>query len=91
MARVRLAIVDGLDVRDGRFHNYPPRWNGAPSQELLVRRAPPNAHPGFRSDTALRSFGAIAARRTYCSAGRRAGGALWSFAERLERAVADRA
>ena len=38
MARVRLAIVDGLDVRDGRFHNYPPRWNGAPSQEFLVIR-----------------------------------------------------
>jgi hypothetical protein len=26
----RLAIVDGLDVRDSRFHDYPPRWNGAP-------------------------------------------------------------
>jgi hypothetical protein len=34
----RLAIVEGLDVRDGRVHNYPPRWNGAPSQELLVCR-----------------------------------------------------
>jgi len=32
----RLAIVDGLDAR--RFHNYPPRWNGAPSQDLLVIR-----------------------------------------------------
>jgi hypothetical protein len=29
----RLAIVEGLDVRDSRFHNYPPRWNGAPSHE----------------------------------------------------------
>ena len=37
-APIRLAIVDGLDVRDSRFHNYPPRWNGAPSQELLVIR-----------------------------------------------------
>jgi putative SOS response-associated peptidase YedK len=37
-APFRLAIVDGLDVRDSRFHNYPPRWNGAPSQELLVIR-----------------------------------------------------
>ena len=27
-----------MDVRDSRFHNYPPRWNGAPSQELLVIR-----------------------------------------------------
>jgi putative SOS response-associated peptidase YedK len=32
------AIVDGLNVRDSRTHNYPPRWNGAPSQELLVIR-----------------------------------------------------
>jgi putative SOS response-associated peptidase YedK len=34
----RLAILDGLDVRDSRVHNYPPRWNGAPTQELLVIR-----------------------------------------------------
>jgi hypothetical protein len=33
---VRYAIVDGLEVRDSRVHNYPPHWNGAPSQELLV-------------------------------------------------------
>jgi hypothetical protein len=25
-------------VRDSRVHNYPPRWNVAPSQELLVIR-----------------------------------------------------
>ena len=37
-APFRLAIVEGLDVRDSRVHNYPPRWNGAPSQELLVIR-----------------------------------------------------
>ena len=35
---LRYAIVDGLNVRDSRVHNYPPRWNGAPSQELLVIR-----------------------------------------------------
>jgi len=35
---MRLAIVDGLNARDSRAHNYPPRWNGAPSQELLVIR-----------------------------------------------------
>jgi hypothetical protein len=40
----RLAIVEGLDVGDSRFHNYPPRWNGAPSQELLVIRR--NHHTG---------------------------------------------
>jgi hypothetical protein len=27
-----------MDVHDSRVHNYPPRWNGAPSQELLVIR-----------------------------------------------------
>jgi hypothetical protein len=35
---LRYAIVDGLDVRDSRVHNYPPRWNAAPSQDLLVIR-----------------------------------------------------
>jgi putative SOS response-associated peptidase YedK len=32
------AIVDGMDVRDSRLHNHPPRWDAAPSQELLVIR-----------------------------------------------------
>jgi len=35
---LRYGIVDGLDVRDNRVHNYPPRWNAAPSQDLLVIR-----------------------------------------------------
>jgi putative SOS response-associated peptidase YedK len=35
---LRYGIVEGLDVRDNRVHNYPPRWNAAPSQELLVIR-----------------------------------------------------
>ena len=35
---LRYAIFDGMDVRDSRVHNYPPRWNGAPSQDLLVIR-----------------------------------------------------
>jgi hypothetical protein len=34
---VRYAIVDGMNVRDSRVHNYPPRWNAAPSQELLLQ------------------------------------------------------
>jgi putative SOS response-associated peptidase YedK len=34
----RYGIVEGLDVHDSRVHNYPPRWNAAPSQELLVIR-----------------------------------------------------
>jgi putative SOS response-associated peptidase YedK len=35
---VRYAIVDGMNVRDSRVHNYPPRWNAAQSQDLLVIR-----------------------------------------------------
>jgi putative SOS response-associated peptidase YedK len=35
---LRYAIVDGMNVRDSRVHNYPPRWNAGPSQELLVIR-----------------------------------------------------
>jgi putative SOS response-associated peptidase YedK len=27
-----------MNVRDSRVSNYPPRWNGAPSQDLLVIR-----------------------------------------------------
>jgi putative SOS response-associated peptidase YedK len=37
-APVKYGIVDGMNVRDSRVHNYPPRWNGAPSQGLLVIR-----------------------------------------------------
>jgi putative SOS response-associated peptidase YedK len=35
---LRYAFVDGMNVRDSRVHYYPPRWNAAPSQELLVIR-----------------------------------------------------
>jgi hypothetical protein len=35
---IRYGIVEGIDVPDNRVHNYPPRWNAAPSQELLVIR-----------------------------------------------------
>jgi hypothetical protein len=35
---IRYGIVDGMNVRDNRVHNYRPRWNGAPSQDLLVIR-----------------------------------------------------
>jgi putative SOS response-associated peptidase YedK len=35
---LRYVIVDGMNVRDRRVHDYSPRWNGAPSQELLVIR-----------------------------------------------------
>ena len=33
---LRLAIVDGLEVSDSRMGNVRPRYNAAPSQELLV-------------------------------------------------------
>jgi putative SOS response-associated peptidase YedK len=33
---IRYSRRDGR--RDSRVHNYPPRWNGAPSQDLLVIR-----------------------------------------------------
>jgi hypothetical protein len=29
----RYAIVDGMNARDGRVHDYPPRWNAVPGQE----------------------------------------------------------
>ena len=35
---VNLAIVDALDARHHRLDNFPRRYNGAPSQELLVIR-----------------------------------------------------
>jgi hypothetical protein len=44
---LRLAIVDGLDVRDSRLSNVPRRYNAAPSQELLVIRR--NLKTGERS------------------------------------------
>jgi putative SOS response-associated peptidase YedK len=31
-APIRLAIVEGMDVRDSRVHTYSPRWNGAPAR-----------------------------------------------------------
>jgi putative SOS response-associated peptidase YedK len=49
---LKLAIVDGLNVRDSRLSNYPRRWNGAPSQEFLVIRQ--NHHTGERSLDLLR-------------------------------------
>ena len=44
---LRLAIVEGLDVRDSRLGNVPQRYNAAPSQELLVIRE--NHKTGERS------------------------------------------
>jgi putative SOS response-associated peptidase YedK len=44
---LHLAIVDGLEVRDERTSNIPRRYNGAPSQALLVIRE--NHKTGERS------------------------------------------
>jgi len=44
---LRLVIVDGLNVSDSRIGNVRPRYNGAPSQELLVIRE--NHKTGERS------------------------------------------
>src|ERR1700687_6045279 len=44
---LRLAIVEGLDVSDSRMGNVRPRYNAAPSQELLVIRQ--NHKTGERS------------------------------------------
>jgi putative SOS response-associated peptidase YedK len=35
---LRLAIVDGLDLSDSQMGNVRPRYNAAPSQELLIIR-----------------------------------------------------
>jgi putative SOS response-associated peptidase YedK len=44
---LRLSIVDGLGVSDSRARDAPPRYNAAPSQELLVIRE--NHKTGARS------------------------------------------
>jgi putative SOS response-associated peptidase YedK len=31
-------IVEGMDIRDSRARNDPPRWNAVPGQDLLVIR-----------------------------------------------------
>ena len=35
-ATIALRLLAGMDMRDSRVRNYPPRWNGAPSQGLLA-------------------------------------------------------
>ena len=44
---LRYRLVDGLDVPESRHSNIPRRYNGAPSQELLVIRQ--NHETGERS------------------------------------------
>jgi putative SOS response-associated peptidase YedK len=47
-----LAIVEGVEDRNNRWSNVPPRYNGAPSQDLWVIRRHPNT--GERSLDLLR-------------------------------------
>jgi putative SOS response-associated peptidase YedK len=47
-----LRIVDGLDDRDNRWSNVPPRYNGAPAQDLWIIRQ--NPATGERSLDLLR-------------------------------------
>jgi hypothetical protein len=54
-APIRYGIVDGMNVRDSRVHNYPPRWNGAPSQDLL---GDPAQSQDWRSITRSAALGA---------------------------------
>ena len=49
---IKLQIVEGIGVPDSRVRQSPPRFNGAPSQELLVIRQ--NAQTGERSLDLLR-------------------------------------
>src|ERR1700722_17624016 len=49
---IRLAILDGLDARNGRVHNYPAGWNGARVKNFLVIRS--NHHTGQISMDPLR-------------------------------------
>jgi putative SOS response-associated peptidase YedK len=36
-----LGVVEGFEERDNRWSNVPPRYNGAPSQDLwIIRRNP---------------------------------------------------
>jgi hypothetical protein len=51
-ALLRYKSVDGLDVPDSRLSNIPRRYNGAPSQELLVIRQ--NHETGERSPDLLK-------------------------------------
>jgi putative SOS response-associated peptidase YedK len=59
---LRLAIVEGLDVTDRRMGNVRPRYNAAPSQELLVIRE--NHKTGERSLDMIRGVCPSQVRRS---------------------------
>jgi putative SOS response-associated peptidase YedK len=50
----RLSIVDGMNVRDSRVHNYLPRWNAAPGRKPInakceIVHSLPTFRGGYRS------------------------------------------
>ena len=47
------AMVDGLNVRDSRVHNYPPRWNDCPAQCIHMARICSIAEHGVLSRRGL--------------------------------------
>ena len=60
---LRHGIVDGLDVREARVHNFPPQWNAAPGQGLLViRRNHETGPPGLARRLALGSYSVLVQR-----------------------------
>jgi putative SOS response-associated peptidase YedK len=69
---LRYQLVDGLDVPDSRLSNIPRRYNGAPSQELLVIRQ--NHATGERSLDLLK-WGLVPSWSTDPKGGPRCGGA----------------
>jgi len=42
-------LVEGMNVRDSRFANRPPRWNGAPGQVAAPYRSGPQQNMALTS------------------------------------------
>jgi len=56
---VRDAVVDGMNVRDSRVHNYPPRWNAAAGEDLLVIRRNHHAGRGITRPSTLGPYSTL--------------------------------
>ena len=61
-APTRCAILDGMNVRDSRVNNYPPRWNAAPSQHPLVIRRNPQTSEVSLDPTPLGAYPVLVPR-----------------------------
>jgi hypothetical protein len=59
---LRYAIVDGMNARDGRVHDYPPRWNATPGQECWSSAA--ITRPAKCHSTAAQGLTGAAASRS---------------------------